>query len=238
VHSRSSVRDDTAITQPGCYNRNVEQEIEQQESVGSGNRESVASRDALIEVTLAYLATHGEAQLRVGDIARRAGVTTGAIYGHFGNRAGLLAAAYAKRMTEIVTNDLAIRRMAEESYASDPAHDPDYVAYARNILSDEGRQARLRWLEGVIRAQHDVHLAALLKPIKRETLDLIADALRQSQQLGYVRDDLDARAIAVVAFATGLGMSALLDVYDDPTVTEDIEKAWTIGTDSYRSEPS
>jgi AcrR family transcriptional regulator len=201
-----------------------------------GKQQKVVSRDALIEVTLSYLATHGEAQLRVGDIARRAGVTTGAIYGHFGNRAGLLAAAYAKRMTEVVANDLAVRRMAEATYTADPAHDPEYIAYARNILSDEGREARLRWIEGVIRAQHDAHLAAMLAPIKRETLDLIANALRQSQQLGFVRDDLDARAIAVVAFATGLGMSVLLDVYDDPEVVADIEKAWTIGTDSYRAQ--
>ncbi len=210
--------------------------IEEPALSDSGQDRGEDVRGRLIEVTLAYLATHGEASLRVADIARRAGVTTGAIYGHYDSRAGLLAAAYAERMRDVVANDLSIRRMAEASYPADPMTDPAYQEYARNILSDAGVEARIRWLEAVIRAQHDPELDALITPIKRETLDLIAGALRQSQEHGYVRPDIDPRALAVVAFATGLGMRVLRDVYDDPEVVTGIERAWTIGTDSYRTE--
>jgi len=56
-------------------------------------RNPAATRRALLDATLSLLAERGESGIRVTEVARRAGTTTGAIYSHFRDRAELLAAA-------------------------------------------------------------------------------------------------------------------------------------------------
>lgn len=55
---------------------------------------SEATRRALIDAGRALFAARGYADVSVGEIAERAGVTTGSIYHHFGNKAGLFRAVY------------------------------------------------------------------------------------------------------------------------------------------------
>ena len=50
-------------------------------------------RERLVEAATAVFAERGYDGARVGDIARRAGLTTGAIYSNFTGKAQLLAAA-------------------------------------------------------------------------------------------------------------------------------------------------
>lgn len=58
---------------------------------------AVATRAALIELAAEMFATRGYLQTSIRDIAREASMTTGAIYGHFRNKAELLAEAISSR---------------------------------------------------------------------------------------------------------------------------------------------
>jgi AcrR family transcriptional regulator len=58
------------------------------------------TRRALLQAGRALFAAHGYAQVPVGEIAERAGVTTGAVYHHFDSKAGLFRAVY----DELVAN--------------------------------------------------------------------------------------------------------------------------------------
>ena len=58
---------------------------------------AVATRAALIELAAEMFATNGYLQTSIRDIAREASLTTGAIYGHFRNKAELLAEAISSR---------------------------------------------------------------------------------------------------------------------------------------------
>ena len=58
---------------------------------------AIATRAALVELAARLFATRGYLQTSIRDIARDANLTTGAIYGHFRNKADLLAEAISSR---------------------------------------------------------------------------------------------------------------------------------------------
>jgi AcrR family transcriptional regulator len=57
---------------------------------------SRASRDALLDAFIALLDERPYADIGVGDIVRRAGLTSGALYGRFGDKRGLARAAHER----------------------------------------------------------------------------------------------------------------------------------------------
>ena len=60
---------------------------------GRGAARSQATRTSLIELAAELFAERGYVQTSIRDITRRGDVTSGAIYGHFRNKADLLAEA-------------------------------------------------------------------------------------------------------------------------------------------------
>src|ERR1700679_1029734 len=67
---------------------------------GRGTEKARATRIALIELAADLFSERGYIDTSIRDIARCAGVTTGAIYGHFRNKADLLAEAINTRTAE------------------------------------------------------------------------------------------------------------------------------------------
>ncbi|MGV0806572.1 TetR/AcrR family transcriptional regulator [Mycolicibacterium setense] len=57
------------------------------------------SRDALLDAFIALLDERPYADIGVSDIVRRAGLTTGALYGRFGDKRGLARAAHERFVT-------------------------------------------------------------------------------------------------------------------------------------------
>jgi AcrR family transcriptional regulator len=70
-----------------------------------------STRDALIEATIAQFADRGFANVTVQDIARAAGVTTGAMQHHFGSKDDLLLAAADRIFFQIASPDSVDREL-------------------------------------------------------------------------------------------------------------------------------
>ena len=70
---------------------------------------AVATRAALIELAAQLFSTQGYLQTSIRDIARDADLTTGAIYGHFRNKAELLAEAISSRTATELEAERALR---------------------------------------------------------------------------------------------------------------------------------
>jgi len=68
--------------------------------LGKGAEKSQATRTALTELAAELFAQKGYVETSMRDIARRASLTTGAVYGHFRNKADLLAEAINARIVE------------------------------------------------------------------------------------------------------------------------------------------
>ncbi len=87
--------------------------------------EAARTRKAILKASLKVFSTKGYARARLEDVAREAGVTRGAIYWHFDNKAKLYSSAviesvsgYRERLTGILRSDLSslpkIRKMMKE----------------------------------------------------------------------------------------------------------------------------
>lgn len=92
-----------------------------------------STRTRLIEAALAELDEKGFSALRVDDVARRAGLTSGAIYGTFATKYDLVVAALAQRHAEAVTHACSPRRRSR--------HDDETLAAALAVLDEKGYRA-------------------------------------------------------------------------------------------------
>jgi AcrR family transcriptional regulator len=68
------------------------------------------TRRALLDAGRELFAERGFADVSVGEVAGRAGVTTGAIYHHFGSKAGLFRAVYDELMANTAARIAQARR--------------------------------------------------------------------------------------------------------------------------------
>ncbi|GAB2646652.1 TetR-like C-terminal domain-containing protein [Nocardia goodfellowii] len=90
-----------------------------------------ALRDALMDACLRLIETEGIAAVSLRRVAREAGVSTGAPYHHFADRAGLLAALSANGFQRLGTELAAARAAAESPLAALTALAEAYVRFAR-----------------------------------------------------------------------------------------------------------
>jgi AcrR family transcriptional regulator len=118
-----------------------------------------STRDRLLTATLALLDEHG-VRATVSGIAHRAGLTTGAVYSHFGSKEQLLAAALQRRYEELLdttldqahdvgtTNGLARALAASLTASSDVSHRALVEVIALTNTDDDVRVALAAQLAG------------------------------------------------------------------------------------------
>ncbi|MBU6329679.1 MAG: TetR family transcriptional regulator [Acidobacteria bacterium] len=126
----------------------------------------MATRAALVELAAEMFAEQGYLQTSIRDIAQRASLTTGAIYGHFRNKADLLAEAISSRTGSLLETLPAVMPPS-------PAH----VEILRSKSYDYSRRRSLRALilQGAA--------AALTDPETRERL--------RDEQMRHIRSWID-----------------------------------------------
>jgi AcrR family transcriptional regulator len=162
------------------------------------------------------LAEKGYGGVRVQDVARRAGLTTGAIYAHFPGRAALIAAAVAQGTTGVLAAGLA-----------DPAGDPDVaewlVAIASRVLAEPSGTANPLEIEALVAARREPELARLLVDRVTGLHDLLAQRIVAGQERGELDPSLDPAAVAYLCHALVLGMLLL-----DPLGARPDAAAWSV----------
>jgi AcrR family transcriptional regulator len=169
-------------------------------------RNPAATRRALLDATLSLLTERGESGVRVTEVARRAGTTTGAIYSHFRDRAELLAAAYIDKFEGEVTNDIAALEAALDS-----ATDRDSAAAALlNLVivpDDEFRRER-RWqrIEALAATRRHPGLVEQFGRMQEELDVRFLAVLERTRDLGLVAADVDLASLAALLQAVPLGL--------------------------------
>ena len=169
-------------------------------------RNPAATRRALLDATLSLLAERGESGIRVTEVARRAGTTTGAIYSHFRDRAELLAAAYIDKFEGELTNDVATLEAVLAS-ATDAASAAAALASLVIVPDDEFRRER-RWqrIEALAATRRHPELVDRFARLQRELDDRFVAVLERARDLGLVATDVDLRSIAALLQAVPLGL--------------------------------
>jgi len=174
-------------------------------------------RERLLRAAIRHLEAHGEARLRVTEIAAEADVAIGLIRHHFGSRDGLVAEAQQVRVAGAAREDLVAIRDAVESATSYQALRERYEGLVRRLFATGRAQIRLSRLAAISTAHGRPEAHEHIGRTIGELLDEFAESLDLAKTRGLVRSDLDARATATFIQAYALGMT-LADL--DPTPVE------------------
>lgn len=139
-----------------------------------------STRRALVDAGLALFCEHGYAAVGVDQLCARAGVTSGALYHHFGNKARLFRAVYEDLMLATSARIAAARR-------SNPA--PSLTADCELYLDACSDPA-------FFRITADAPSVIGWDAILDDTQKLIVESLRAAQADGEIDADIPVAAVA------------------------------------------
>jgi AcrR family transcriptional regulator len=183
-------------------------------------RETIA---AVLDVTRDLLEEQGEQGVRLDEVQRRSGVSSGSIYHHFGDRDGLIAAAQVDRFDRVVRDDAA--GLVDTLFGAATRGDPNiYLEAVRRqsatVVLPE--RTRIRWarVTALSSAWQRRDLFTALGASFSVLIDALTEGARRLQSLGVMHDGLDPRAVAIFSQIHSLGL-LLNDLDPDPVTNEE-----------------
>ena len=168
----------------------------------------------LLAAATEVFAESGYAGARVAEIARRAGVTTGAIYSRYQGKDELLAvaieAATAGEFDSLFSDHRFEGRME------------DILRIAGSHLVERNQRPTPRelsapgmLLESFVAARHEPNVLALLQDRMRDRHERLADIVRAAKASGGIDPEVDTESLVTFCHAVGLGF-LLLEVIESP----------------------
>src|SRR3954469_15106002 len=158
------------------------------------------TRERLIDAAARVFAEKGYDRAGVQEIARRAGLTTGAIYGRFQGKAELLQAAIESRTTDEL----------DELFTSHAfnGHATDILRVVGSHLvtptpCDEDEGALL--LEAFIAARRDDDVHDSIQKVLEERARVLAELVETAKTDGSIDPELDTESVVAFCHAVGLG---------------------------------
>jgi len=172
--------------------------------------QDLATRDRLLEAAVEVFSEKGFEGARVGDIARRAGLTTGAIYAQFVNKADLLREAIERSSAQSLD-----RLMPAGAEGADPAAQLSLLG-AGLVDSSLPDWVGGLLVEAMVAARRDPLVAARLREgLKGQGRDL-AGLFEEGKRQGVFDVSLDTNAAVQFCTALSLGMLLLGSVGLEP----------------------
>ncbi len=179
--------------------------------------EAQETRSAILDAAVRVFAVKGAAHASLADIAQEAGVTRGAIYWHFANKADLLNTLW----------DQVLSLYEPLAQASESRDEPDplgkmkalYLSFFTGLVEDPRQQQLFRILFDDSDRSKDTEAIRLRHAvIRQERFQGIQIALRNARDRGQLPPDFDVRggAIAVLSFIHGLIANRIMtpDLFD------------------------
>lgn len=164
----------------------------------------VATRTTLVELASGMFSTEGYLQTSIRDIAEAAGLTTGAIYGHFRNKADLLAEAISART---------VSDLESVSMGGEPPSDgtPGHVAILRRLSEryPERRQLRALILQGAAAAVTDAETRDRLRAEQLGHLQPWIDGYEEYREALGIDPAVDIRDAVLYTWAVEVGLGVL-----------------------------
>jgi AcrR family transcriptional regulator len=170
----------------------------------SGER---STRDRLVELAAELFSERGYAQTSVRDISRRAAMTTGAIYGHFRNKAELLAEAISERTAEQL-----------ESQTLGLDQPLDYIETLTRMAREYPKRRKLRALivQGAAAAQTDDETRTRLRDEQLGHIRSWVTAYEAARDGMGIHPSVDLDAAVLHTWAVELGLGVLESMGIEP----------------------
>jgi len=164
----------------------------------SGPLEPDLIGERLLDAAADVFAERGYEGAGVAEIARRAGVTTGAIYSRFSGKADLLVSAIDARTSDEFDALFADHRFAGRA--------EDILAIAGSHLVDRTpTSGEPLLLEAFVAARRDPGVASLLRERISERNDRLTEIIEAAKASGGIRTDFDTEALVTFCHAVGFG---------------------------------
>jgi AcrR family transcriptional regulator len=160
-----------------------------------------ATREALVAAAAEVFAEKGYEKAGVAEIARRAGLTTGAIYSNFTGKGELLLEAIdlrAETEFEQLFNDHRFQGKATDILQTVGSH-----------LVSQGEGESHLLLEAITTARRDPEMGAMLAARIEARAARMAALVEEAKLDGTIDDELDTLALVRFCHAVSLGMLSL-----------------------------
>lgn len=159
-----------------------------------------ATRAALVELAAELFAEHGYVQTSIRDISRRSGMTSGAIYGHFRNKAELLAEAISARTADEL-----------EAQSLEAGGEIDYIETLTRLARGYRKRRRLRALvvQGAAAAQTDEETRRRLRDEQMSHLRVWLREYEKARDRMGIHPSVDMEAALLYTWAAELGLGVL-----------------------------
>lgn len=166
------------------------------------SRPAASTRERLLEAAARVIARDGFQGARLADVAREAGLTTGAIYSNFRDKEELFLAAFDQVQG------------VDSALLPDGSGIEGIVASFRaaNARFENSRQLQVLNLELALLGARDGRVRRLLRQATHETLDSVAADLP-----GDDAPERRRRAAQMIALANGYAIMRMLSPEDFPT---------------------
>jgi AcrR family transcriptional regulator len=173
-------------------------------------QEDAGIRERLLDAAAEVFAERGYDGTRVGDVARRAGLSTGAIYSRFQNKSDLLMSALVERATPRYDDTVARLRTRP---------------YEESLLGTAQAFRRLNeplLLDALAAAQRDEALAERLRADLREQEQGSIAFVEAAQAAGDAPGQVSPAALARLSTVLRIGAHALARLRLDPVEDEEL----------------
>ena len=160
--------------------------------------------EEIIAVTIELLLQHGEGGFRIEDVIERTGISKSSLYLHFGDRDGLIGAAYVEVFTTDTNRNIEQAILifdGVETQAQLEASIPIFVQALARVPSP------VRWnrMDVLSAARYRPEFLSRIVEAQTRLNSALAEAITAQQKLGNVRSDISARELAVLTQGISFG---------------------------------
>jgi len=185
------------------YYRNVAPQETQAEHFAGDGFGSDPLTHRLLHAAAEVFAEKGYEKAGVAEIARRAGVTTGAIYSRYGGKAELLLEAVDHQMPDALE---AVLKGSGPSDRSSRLLATEVLSTLGHHLLDDLHGGHVLFLEALVAARRDPDLAERLRERVAEEDRRLGKLVDEGTHAGLFDPVLDELAVVRLAHAIGFGM--------------------------------
>lgn len=178
----------------------------------SGDGPRVSSRAALMAAALEEFTARGYEAATVADIARRAGVTTGALYAHFDSKIELLIEALELRSVGSTLR-------AAATAATTRPWDEVAALLGQDMARPPSERTQLL-LDAIVVARRDPAVATTLRAGLDQHLGRLTRAADAARALGIVDPAVESEQLAKLMAAIAFGLLVLAALDETPPTEE------------------
>jgi AcrR family transcriptional regulator len=161
------------------------------------------TRKRLLSAAAAVFADRGYEGARVSQIARRAGLTTGAIYAHYATKAELLCEAIRSNVPDVLAGLADVR--ARRGDAGSSSGVAEVLQEIGESLARRSKRDGTLLMEAAVAARRDRTVARMLRDNVADKETTIAALVRAAQDAGEIDPNLPPDAVARMCMTLAMG---------------------------------